>query len=283
MNEFVVGRGGVGLAVRDYGGDGQPLLMLHGGGDTLATWDGVAPLLRRWFRVIAYDSAGHGRSDTPEDVSLRLLLDEADLVAEATGVRSPILVGHSFGAATALRYAADGRARCAAVVALDPGLWAGGAVLPPVDDELIRSRRYGWVGTEQELEEEVKAWLELSAREFPVERLHVAEAAFRRSFDVGPGRIRRRKPLLEFALKWGSFVRDAATALTPELFDAIECPVLLLCAENGVVGTAEPLVRTLAEKHTNVQLVWLDGGHYLHWERPEEVVSWISLFANSVA
>src|SRR5680860_1136822 len=50
-----------------HGGDGQPLLLLHGHPRTSATWHRVAPrLVDRGFTVVCADLPGYGRSDKPE-------------------------------------------------------------------------------------------------------------------------------------------------------------------------------------------------------------------------
>src|SRR5205823_11538666 len=57
--ELVVEHRGIKLAV-EISGEGEPaLLLLHGGGDNLATWAGIAPVLADELRVIAFAAAGH--------------------------------------------------------------------------------------------------------------------------------------------------------------------------------------------------------------------------------
>lgn len=60
--DLIVTRGEVPIALRDYGGTGSPVLLLHGAGGNLAYWDPVAPLLAGHHRVVAVDLRGHGRS-----------------------------------------------------------------------------------------------------------------------------------------------------------------------------------------------------------------------------
>ncbi len=82
-------------------GSGTPTLVLeHGLGDDVRSWDSVAPHLASFTSVIRYSRAGYGESEagpeprTPERAvaELRALLDEI-------GGEGPfILVGHSLGA-----------------------------------------------------------------------------------------------------------------------------------------------------------------------------------------
>ena len=52
---------------RDWGGDGRPVLLLHGLASTCHIWDLVAPLLAEDFRVVALDQRGHGLSAQVDD------------------------------------------------------------------------------------------------------------------------------------------------------------------------------------------------------------------------
>ncbi|MHB8451619.1 MAG: alpha/beta fold hydrolase [Mycobacteriales bacterium] len=130
----MVHHGAVELAVRDYGGAGPAVLLLHGGGRTLVDWALVVPTLARRHRVVAMDLRNHGRSgDGPWDWDV-VVADVAAVVAEL-GLGRPAVVGHSRGGMVAAAYAARGAASRAAVnidghgpgrpeqyLGLDPGL-----------------------------------------------------------------------------------------------------------------------------------------------------------------
>ena len=57
---------GVSLHARDWGGNGQAVVLLHGLASNARIWDGVAPRLAgAGLRVVALDQRGHGASDQP--------------------------------------------------------------------------------------------------------------------------------------------------------------------------------------------------------------------------
>ncbi|MGN5381922.1 alpha/beta fold hydrolase [Streptomyces lasalocidi] len=105
-DERYVTRDGVDLAVHDHGGDGPPLLLLHGAGRTLADWAAVAPLLTPRHRVIAMDLRAHGRSGSGAWTFPAVLADVA-AVLDALDVPRAVPVGHSLGGMVAVRYALD--------------------------------------------------------------------------------------------------------------------------------------------------------------------------------
>ena len=82
MREMTVDASGCRLFVRDWGDNGPALLLLHGGGSDVSTWDALAPRLAGDFRVIAYDARGHGQSEVPKGGGRHSLLDDVLLFAE---------------------------------------------------------------------------------------------------------------------------------------------------------------------------------------------------------
>ena len=98
---------GVTLHCRDWGGDGPPVLLLHGLASTCRIWDLTAPLLARRFAVLAIDQRGHGQSGKPDSgYDFATVGQDAAAVLQAKGIQRPLLVGHSWGADVALELAA---------------------------------------------------------------------------------------------------------------------------------------------------------------------------------
>ncbi|MEU7101971.1 alpha/beta hydrolase [Streptomyces longwoodensis] len=97
-----------------YGGDGPPVVLLHGHPRTSATWHRVAPLLvDRGFTVVCPDLRGYGRSRGPAPApdhsahSKRAVAGDVVAVMRALGHERFALVGHDRGAAVAFRLALD--------------------------------------------------------------------------------------------------------------------------------------------------------------------------------
>lgn len=121
------GADGIALAA-DVAGppDGQPVILLHGGGQTRGSWrNAVAALARAGYRAIAVDQRGHGESAWSEDgdylldrfgEDLRCVIDSLD--------RRPILVGASLGGLASLLAAGEApQADVAGIVLVDIVPW----------------------------------------------------------------------------------------------------------------------------------------------------------------
>ena len=109
--------GTIPLAVRDFGGDGPTVVLLHGLGGNLVHWGAFAPMLTDGYRVLALDLRGHGRSgDGPW--TWDAVLDDVEAVASHLGAENPVVIGHSLGGAVATRWVLR-HPDCPAAVNLD--------------------------------------------------------------------------------------------------------------------------------------------------------------------
>ena len=109
-----------------HGGDGPPLLLLHGNPLTHASWHKVASGLARRYHVVATDLRGYGDSIGPADggakhvnYSFRAMAQDQVEVMEALGYGRFFLAGHDRGARTAHRLTLDHPDRVRKVALLD--------------------------------------------------------------------------------------------------------------------------------------------------------------------
>jgi pimeloyl-ACP methyl ester carboxylesterase len=88
-------------------GDGQPLVLVHGGTSDHQLWGNQVAALSDDYEVITYDMRGHGRtggSDLPR-YTIDLYADDLHALIDALGLESPCVCGLSMGGMTALTYA----------------------------------------------------------------------------------------------------------------------------------------------------------------------------------
>jgi pimeloyl-ACP methyl ester carboxylesterase len=105
------------------GGEGPPVVLLHGPGEFAAKWLWVVPELVGSHRLIVPDLPGHGGSEVHGSADADAALDGDQLVAwlgaliDRTCLAPPTLVGH--GVALAARFAVDHSARLSGLVLVD--------------------------------------------------------------------------------------------------------------------------------------------------------------------
>ena len=102
-----IDRAGCRLQCVDYGGDGPPVVLLHGLAGYGREWDDTAAWLTAGRRVVAPDQRGHGRSQRrPADVSRSAFVDDVVAWIAALDLGPVVLAGQSLGAHTGLLAAA---------------------------------------------------------------------------------------------------------------------------------------------------------------------------------
>src|SRR5919204_5476599 len=94
-----------GARLRYYvGGEGPPLVLVHGLGGAASNWTALAPLLAARRRVLIPDLPGHGGSAPLRAApSLVPYADRVLRLAQLEGMLPAPLVGHSLGGVIALR------------------------------------------------------------------------------------------------------------------------------------------------------------------------------------
>ena len=101
-------------------GQGQPLLLIHGGLGSLRMWDRQVPAFSEHYRMIRYDTRGFGRTKT-DDVAF-VNLEDAVAVLDHVEARSAYVVGQSRGASIALDLAIARWDRVDALVSVAGGI-----------------------------------------------------------------------------------------------------------------------------------------------------------------
>jgi len=232
------------------GGDGPPLVLVHGFSDNGACWTRLARDLAADYDIIMPDARGHGASarivpgEAPD-----LLGDLVGFIA-ALGLERPALLGHSMGATTAADYAAHYPQQVRALLLEDPP-WREQADL----DEEAETRREAYRAHLKEMQAQSQAELEALAH---------AQHPDWHALELGPWAESKRQLDLRFLdspLAWWRPWREVARK--------IACPTLLITGDidRGAIVTPEIAAEALTLLAQG-ELCHLPGaGHSIRRER----------------
>ncbi|MFG3438920.1 alpha/beta fold hydrolase [Nonomuraea sp. NPDC047897] len=264
------------LAVRDHGGDGPPVLLLHGLGGTLDAWQEVGPLLADAYRVVAIDLRGHGLSgDAPWEWDC--VLNDIEAVVDHLELGAPAMVGHSLGGMLATLWAAR-HPECPAIVNLD-GLRSAEndpENYPGLDPLLVA----------EELDK-LKAMFDAqeAAMAQPLLPEQVAALPPRAVSTSGGDSYLRPGPRLLAAVRYAPHFRDTIPSLP-----AVRCPALVVLPTQDPPGMPggglmaalrrgiRRDLRPITEAHPHIRMVELAASHNMVQEKPGDVAHLITTF-----
>jgi esterase len=107
------------LAHVEFGGQGPPILILHGLFGSSKNWTSTARYLSAFGRPFALDLRNHGRSPRSPSHSLEDLVGDLEEWARAHLSEPPVLLGHSMGGQVAMGYALGRPEKVRALVVVD--------------------------------------------------------------------------------------------------------------------------------------------------------------------
>ena len=260
------------------GGKGPPVLLLHGYPQTLVMWHLAAPRLAESFTVVATDLRGYGDSSKPEGganhaaYSKRSMAADQVEVMEALGYGSFAAVGHDRGGRVAHRMALDYPERVTKLAVLD-----------------IVPTHYVFATADKELATAYYHWFFLIQPYDLPERLIGADPDYFLGKKLGGWGTGIEMFVPEAYAEYERCFSDpktihascedyrAAATIDLEHDEAdrdqrVECPLLALWGEKGVVERLYEVLEVWSEYARNVRGRTLPCGHYLAEERPGETV-----------
>ena len=254
------------------GGEGPPLLLLHGYPQTHVMWHKVAPMLARDFTVVVPDLRGYGDSDKPPGdaahltYSKRAMAQDQVEVMEQLGFDSFLLVGHDRGARVSHRLAKDHPDRVQKLAVLD--IIPTHRMFQIVNKEMATST-YHW-------------FFLIQPYDFP-ERMIGANADYFLRTRFPQGQAFPPEAVDEYAR---CFCDPAAIHATCEDYRAgagidlehdeadfdnkVACPLFALWSATGYVGRTQDVLGIWREYALDVQGQALPCGHYIPEEMPDE-------------
>lgn len=278
---YFQGAGGVRLFYRVAGGNGDPIVFLHGGPGGSINIGGydLEPMAQRGHRLLMFDERGAGRSGIISDPSkLRIedFVQDVEEFRKKFGLDKMGIIGLSWGSAVALKYTTMYPQRVSRVVFLSP-------ISPTIVLWNERLKHLNSLETEREREVERQGSEKLKVAE-GTEVISACEQIFAASHrlyvqDVGHYKNTRAKPcdLPPAGAKNRPFVSQAALAslgewdFRPEMKD-VKVPALVM--EGAETNVPLDATREWVKSLPNSRLLLIPNAGHGSWiDQPEAVIS----------
>ncbi len=256
---------GIEISLTDTGGDGHPVVLLHGGGPGASGMSNYArnvEALAAAHRVIVPDLPGYGRSakHVDHDDPFGYLADAVRGMLDELRIERAHLVGNSYGGAAALRLALDTPQRVGKLVLMGPGGIGTTRRLPTAGLKSLLGYYGGEGPSREKLAAFLRTYLVYDGTAVPE---HLIDLRYQASLDpevVADPPLRR--PASVRTLWRMDLTRDRRLRRLPN-------PTLVLWGRDDKVNRPDggPLLVNLMP---HAELVITSGtGHWLQWERAE--------------
>lgn len=265
---------GMDLHLRDEGlrTDPVPIVLLHGTGSSLHTWDHWVSILRPHRRLIRFDRPGFGLTgaDPLGKYSMRFSAERLRLLMDHLGVSQAVIAGNSSGGRLAWVFATLYPQRVAALILLAPGGYPRSTPLP-LGLKIARSRMFGPLLERILPRSQVRKGLEASFGDIT----KVSEHDVTRSYELTlrPG---NRRAL-------GETVRQTEAEDLSATIPKICAPTLILWGDKDTIIPAVPDATRFAHDISDSRLVMLPGvGHMPQEEIADESAAIIDEWLNKL-
>jgi len=267
-----------------HGGDGPPVLLLHGYPQTHVMWHKVAVLLADHFTVVAPDLRGYGDSGKPAsdgDLSIyckrTMAQDQVEVMAEL-GFQSYHVAGHDRGARVGHRMALDHPRRVKSFTSLD--VVPSQAAFDSMDADLAFAW-FHWHLMRQPaplpeilISNSAKTYLDFLLESWTAVEGAITDEAYSEYLRCFSNPETIRGTCMDYRSIELDLQHDEA-----DRGRKLTCPVLVLWAGNMAkrpgwqVGVRLNMLDTWRERATDVRGGPIDCGHFLPEEAPDEVTS----------
>jgi pimeloyl-ACP methyl ester carboxylesterase len=244
----------------EIAGDGDWVVLIHGAGDNLQTWYNQIPSFSRYYKVLAYDTRGHGQTDVAEgEYTAAKWAEDLHALLNVLGVRRASVLGYSLGGMIAAMLATDHPEMVETLVLAG----VAGAAVGLGDPQTWKERRTAQL---EVLDEEGMAGI------FKQRTDAATSTIFSPGFvEKNPNVVDKYREI--FLLTKPEGYRKVLESMgrrgrAPD-FSGIACPVLIIVGAHDVWSGPEA-GNALQQRIPGSELIILPTGHACQIEQPED-------------
>jgi pimeloyl-ACP methyl ester carboxylesterase len=244
-------------------GQGQPLLILHGVFGSLDNWQSVGNKFAENYEVYLIDQRNHGKSPHSDEFSYESMSDDLGEFIEHHGLKEPIVLGHSMGGKTAMKFACNHPEKLEKLIVVD----IAPKYYEPHHQKIIegfRAVNIRTIDSRKEAEDQMSKVIHSQMiRQFLLKNLTRTDDGFRWKINLDA---------IEKSIEnIGNGLDDS---------EKFEKPTLFISGSNSdyILDKDIPIIKKHFPNYKHEIIV--DAGHWVHAEQPlllyEEVVDFLS-------
>lgn len=271
-----------------HGGNGPPLLLIHGNPMCQLTWHKILPDLIKNFYIVAVDIRGYGDSEGPKaggenhiNYSFRAMGDDFKFIMEKLGFDKFYVAGHDRGARVTHRLCLDYKINITKAAVID--------ILP---------NRHLWRHVNKDWSMAYWHWVfMLQPYDFPEKLMSSVSPTYfmkKKLSKPGVGLDFCKKTFKEYVrcFNWKTICascEDYRASPTCDLDmenkdfennNHVDCPLLVLWGKKSHTEVSDGNVLETWKKYCTNKVVGssINGGHYIQEENPKEIIKWFEHF-----
>ena len=236
-------------------GQGDPIIILHGLFGMLDNWQTIAKKLADEYMVILVDQRDHGKSPHTDEFNYPLLAEDLRGFLEENWIHTAHIIGHSMGGKTAMQFSAANADMIEKLVIVDigpraykPGHEVIFKALLEVPIDKVASRK--------KVEDIISNYIEdAGVRLFLMKNLQ-----------------RKKEGGFRWKMNLELLHREYTNILAAiEVDDTIDSDTLFVYgSKSHYIVPSE--IESIQSIYTNSQFVEMEAGHWIHAEKPDELV-----------
>ena len=245
-------------------GEGDPVIILHGLFGMLDNWQTIAKKLAVEYMVILVDQRDHGRSPHTEDFNYPLLADDLKVFMDENWIHQASIIGHSMGGKTAMQFALHYPEMVDKLIVVD---------MAPIEYEPGHNEIF-----------EALRSIDLSQLTERKSAVHMLEQRLDSS-EVIQFLLKNLSRTKEGSYRWKmnlDLIIDNYDSILAEITGdhAFDKDSLFIKGEHSDYILAEHMPQILALFPSSKLAEIKDAGHWIHADKPEQLLAEIQTFLN---
>ncbi len=242
-------------------GQGDPIIILHGLFGMLDNWQTIAKKLAENYMVILIDQRDHGKSAHTDEFNYEVLAEDLRVFMEENWMHEAHIIGHSMGGKTAMQFAIHNPDMVEKLIIVDIGPKAYKAG-HDIIFQALQDVKIDEVKSRGEVNDVIGKYIDdAGIRQFLMKNLQ-----------------RRKEGGFRWKMNLELLYREYPNIIDAIQYDGpVDVDTLFIYGEKSYYIVPDE-IDSIKELFTHSKFAALDAGHWIHAEKPQELLDVVNGF-----